>query len=167
MHRDVARVEVVLQAVEHAPAVDVGQADVERDRVGLVLARERDRGRCRCAVTMRLEAVLVRERRAGSCAKAVSFSTISSDAVAGSDVDAGRRRPASRASDRLGRSAATARRDADALGALDVDAGCGWPCATRFDGAYAARQVERERAALAGRAREPDLAAEQAARSRG
>ena len=36
--------EVVLEPVEHAPAVDVGQADVERDGVGLVLAGQRQRG---------------------------------------------------------------------------------------------------------------------------
>ena len=34
-HRDVPRRQVVLEAVQHAPAVHVGQADVEGDRVGL------------------------------------------------------------------------------------------------------------------------------------
>ena len=43
--RDVPRREVVLQPVEHPPAVDVGQLDVERDRVGPGVARERERRR--------------------------------------------------------------------------------------------------------------------------
>ncbi len=37
---DVARGEVVLEPVEHAPAVDVGQEDVQRQGVRLVLARQ-------------------------------------------------------------------------------------------------------------------------------
>ena len=43
-HRDVPRRDVVLQPLQHAPAVDVGQVDVERDRVGLVLAGHGQRG---------------------------------------------------------------------------------------------------------------------------
>ena len=46
VHRDVARARVALQAVEHRPAVQTGQLDVERDRVGLV-ARWPAPGRCR------------------------------------------------------------------------------------------------------------------------
>ena len=38
MDRDVPRADVVLEAVEDHPAVHVGQADVQRDGVRLVLA---------------------------------------------------------------------------------------------------------------------------------
>ena len=42
--RDVPGGDVVLEPLDHAPAVDVGQADVEGDGVGLVLAGHRQRG---------------------------------------------------------------------------------------------------------------------------
>src|SRR5947209_11878056 len=42
VHRDVARDRVVLEPVEDLPAVGVGQAQIERDRVGLVLPRHLD-----------------------------------------------------------------------------------------------------------------------------
>ena len=35
VHRDVTRRRIVLEAIEQDPAVDVGQAEVERDRVRL------------------------------------------------------------------------------------------------------------------------------------
>ena len=81
VHRDVAGARVVLEPVEHRPAVDVGQADVERDRVGLELARQRQRRRRR-AGRRALEARARAPGRAGCCAKSASSSTISSDAVA-------------------------------------------------------------------------------------
>ena len=39
VHRDVARAGVVLQPIEHVPAVEAGQVEVERDRVGPMLPR--------------------------------------------------------------------------------------------------------------------------------
>ena len=39
VHRDVARAGIVLQAIEHVPAVEARQIEVERDRVGPMLAR--------------------------------------------------------------------------------------------------------------------------------
>ncbi len=48
LHRDVTAIEVVLEAIEDAPAVDVGQGDVERDRGGSVLAGEGQRGGPEC-----------------------------------------------------------------------------------------------------------------------
>ena len=44
VHRDVARARVALEPVEHLPAVDDGQLDVERDGVGLELVGERQAG---------------------------------------------------------------------------------------------------------------------------
>ena len=41
---DVPGGHVVLEPVDDAPAVDIGQADIQGDRVGLVLARHRQRG---------------------------------------------------------------------------------------------------------------------------
>ena len=43
-HGNVPRRQIVLQAVEHMPAVDVGQTDVEGNRVGLPLAGHGDGG---------------------------------------------------------------------------------------------------------------------------
>ena len=42
-HRDVARRGILLEPLEHAPAVDVRQVDVQRDRVRVVLAGQRQR----------------------------------------------------------------------------------------------------------------------------
>ena len=42
MHRNVTRLRVVLQPVEHGPAVHHRQLHVEDDRVGLELVRERE-----------------------------------------------------------------------------------------------------------------------------
>ena len=42
VHRDVPRVRMALQVIEHRPAVLHGQPHVEDDRVGLVLVRERE-----------------------------------------------------------------------------------------------------------------------------
>ncbi len=39
VHRDVARAGVVLQPIEHVPAVEARQIEIERDRVGAMLAR--------------------------------------------------------------------------------------------------------------------------------
>ena len=36
--------DIILEAIQHAPAVDVGQANIKRDRVRLVFARHRQRG---------------------------------------------------------------------------------------------------------------------------
>ena len=37
--------QIVLQAIQHAPAVDIGQRNVEQDRVRLVVAGQGDAGR--------------------------------------------------------------------------------------------------------------------------
>ena len=42
--RDVPRGHVVLEPVDDAPAVDIGQADIQGDGVGLELAGHRQRG---------------------------------------------------------------------------------------------------------------------------
>ena len=39
VHRDMARAGVVLQSIEHVPAVESGQVEVERDRIGTMLPR--------------------------------------------------------------------------------------------------------------------------------
>ena len=57
---DVARRRVVLEAVEHRPAVAVGQLDVERDGVRLVAAGKGKRGVARRR-HQSLEALLARE----------------------------------------------------------------------------------------------------------
>ena len=41
---DMPRADVVLEAVDHAPAVDVGQADIQGDGVGLEVAGHGQRG---------------------------------------------------------------------------------------------------------------------------
>ena len=43
LHGDVPRGRIVLELVEHGPAQHVGQEHIERDGVGLVLARQRQR----------------------------------------------------------------------------------------------------------------------------
>ncbi len=60
LDRDVARHVVVLEAHEDAPAVDVGEVDVERDRIGAALARQVERGGA-ARRDQGFEVVLVRE----------------------------------------------------------------------------------------------------------
>ena len=61
VHRDRLRRRIVLELVEQRPAVDVGKPDVERDRVGDELARERDARRRRVRRHEPLEAAVARE----------------------------------------------------------------------------------------------------------
>ena len=163
-HTGMCRVaEVVLQPLQHPPAVDVRQVDVERDGVGLVLAGQGQGRRRPSEVTSPLKP-FSRAASSRKRAKPRSFSTISSTrspgwmssrssptsltrTSAGSDSGAGglgralagrssaRRRPGARR-----RSAAAADGRRRRLG-----------LARGRDGGVRLRQVQRERAA-AGRA---------------
>ena len=171
-HRDVARRDVVLQPLEHAPAVDVGQEDVERDRGRLVLARQRQRGGAERG-DQALEALLARRveqearERRGRSRRSAARGRPGCDRVAVVadfvDQDGG-----------LGCGGATHRAGAAPIAASArsrVGARCARRAAARLrsqrarsprrraglrDGArrrVGLRQVQRERAAPAGRAR--------------
>ena len=162
IHGDMARREIVLQAIEHAPAVDVRQADVERDRVRPPLAGERDgcgaeRGR------RRLPALRSRASSIRTPAKPLVVLDDEQHPVARHDgarsSAGGRREPAAprprRPPDRPHADGGTAAR-------LGLDA-----CVRASRPRGRLREVERERAAVARRAVEPDARRRAAARSRG
>ena len=60
LHRNVARGQIHFQPVQHAPAVQVRQMQVERDGIGLEFARQRQAQPNRAGATMPLKPLFVR-----------------------------------------------------------------------------------------------------------
>ena len=159
---DVAGGRVVLEPVEHAPAVDVGQADVERDGAGLDLAGQGEGSRRRAAATRALKPFSW-ARSSRKRANAMSSSTISSTRSPGCDVVAvvgvrpslgrgigGQHRPRCGCRRRTGRVRGGATARCPGAGAPAGERR--WPSAERgWTGRVVLRQVEHEGAALAGR----------------
>ena len=165
VHRDVTRLRMVLQAIEHGPAVHHRQLHVEDDRVGLELVRERE-ARVAANRDDSLEAALTRDLELGPGEVGIVLDD-QHDAVAVLDVVAVVADVARQEQRRveLGRlDAAAGRRSVP----LALDAGTrpsrrphrrACRCSTGWN---VRRQEERERAALADLALDVDLAAEQA-----
>ena len=152
LHRDVARRRIELEVVEHGPAQHVRQEDVERDRRRQVLLGQRDR-RLPAVGHDALEALVARqaEQDAGVVRIVVDDEqhvVALADVVAIVGDDLLRLRDGEHGHGEHG----------SAAGIVDGRRGHGTRTGRTRVGD---RQVERERAALAGRADQPDLAAEQ------
>ena len=83
VHRDVARRRIVLEPIEQHPAIDVGQPQIERDRIRLDGARELERLRA-ARRDDALEARLTGPSRAASIANVTSSSITSNTRSPGS-----------------------------------------------------------------------------------
>ena len=153
--RHVARGEVGLQALEHAPALHVGQEDVERHHRRLVLAHHGERARAGAAHHA-LEALLPR-RVEQDAREAEVVLDDQEDLVAGLDVVAV---VVGLVGELHRRAFALGRQRLDRV-LLDLLPGRSVPGALRPRRRVARRQVQGEGAARPGRADELDLAAEE------
>ena len=179
--RDVPRRQVVLQPVEHAPAVDVGQVDVERDRRRACTRAPAPARRRPCERDQALEALARaprpagtrrtpgRSRRSAAPGRRAGSSSRSSSASLTRPRRPRRRRRSPAVASRRRALGAAAARGASARRRRSV-AGTGarrGRARAPRDGRVALRQVQREGAALRRRAGQADLAAAAGARARG
>ena len=161
--RNVPRAEVVLQALEHPPAVDDRQLDVQRDGVDASPGLD-ERQRVRSLRgDQRLESVLMREVEQETGEVLVVLDDQQRRGRRGRSAP-GRRARSVRLEGRLGRMATASTSDmTDTIRDWD-SAIARTDCGT---GGVDLREVERERAALAGSARQAGSRRRAAARSRG
>ena len=152
LHGNVPGRRILLQMVQHRPAQHVGQEDVERDGRGMEFAGQRQRFRARHG-DQHLESLVARQIAQHARVVRIVFDN-QQDGVVRLQIRRGRLRCALPARPRRP-SASERRRMTTALAALAiVDSG-----ARRAH--VGLRQVERERAALAGRAAQLNFAAQQ------